>query len=111
MVVVLALLANLGAPGLAGFISELHALVGAVEAHGLVVLVASVGVVLTAAWNIRCLSLLTGARAGSSLALLSKSELAAALLLSGLIVWLGLVPDILLQRTTPSLTALVRALP
>jgi NADH-quinone oxidoreductase subunit M len=110
-VVVLALLANLGAPGLAGFISELHALVGAVEAHGLVVLLASVGVVLTAAWCIKCLSLLTATRTGPWLAPMSRSEQAAAILLSALIVCLGLVPDLLLERTTPSLTALVRGLP
>lgn len=44
--------ANLGLPGLAGFIGEFIALTGSYPAFGLWVLVAGVGLVITAAWHL-----------------------------------------------------------
>jgi NADH-quinone oxidoreductase subunit M len=44
--------ANLGLPGLAGFIGEFIALTGTYPAFGMWVLVASLGLVLTAAWHL-----------------------------------------------------------
>jgi NADH-quinone oxidoreductase subunit M len=44
--------ANLGLPGLAGFIGEFISLTGSYPAFGLWVLVAGVGMVITAAWHL-----------------------------------------------------------
>ncbi len=52
----LTLLASMGLPGLAGFISEFHALVGGFERWGLWVAAASVGIVVTAAYSLRTIN-------------------------------------------------------
>ena len=49
----LSMLASMGLPGLAGFISEFHALVGAWERWGLYVTFASIGILVTAAYSLR----------------------------------------------------------
>ena len=52
----LTLLASMGLPGLAGFVSEFHALVGGFDRWGLWVAMASVGIVVTAAYSLRAIN-------------------------------------------------------
>ena len=52
----LTLLASMGLPGLAGFVSEFHALVGGFDRWGLWVSMASVGIVVTAAYSLRAIN-------------------------------------------------------
>ncbi len=58
----IALLASMGLPGLAGFISEFHVILGAFENWGLYVAIASVGILVTAAYSLRTIGyMFTGA--------------------------------------------------
>lgn len=52
----LTLLASMGLPGLAGFVSEFHALVGGFDRWGPWVAMASVGIVVTAAYSLRAIN-------------------------------------------------------
>ncbi len=58
----IAMLASMGLPGLAGFISEFHVLLGAWERWGVYVAIASIGILVTAAYSLRTIgSMFTGA--------------------------------------------------
>ena len=52
----LTLLASMGLPGLAGFVSEFHALLGGFHRWGLWVALASIGIVVTAAYSLRAIN-------------------------------------------------------
>ena len=52
----LTLLASMGLPGLAGFVSEFHALLGGFERWGLWVALASVGIIITAAYSLKVIN-------------------------------------------------------
>ncbi|HNC50710.1 MAG TPA: NADH-quinone oxidoreductase subunit M [Accumulibacter sp.] len=115
--VVFALLASVGLPGSAGFVAELQVLLAAYGRWGSWLVLLSIGVLISAAYAlraIRCLS--TGAERGilapgagvMALADLTRSECAAAWLLSIATVGIGCYPSPLLHVMAASLVKLTR---
>ncbi len=104
---VLAFMAAVGLPGTAGFIAELHALIGGFQAWGWVVLLLSLGVMVSAAYAIRTLGrLFTGPVHPWMLRVpdLRPVELAAAGALCAGIVLLGVFPAGALALMAASVT-------
>jgi NADH-quinone oxidoreductase subunit M len=91
----LALLASMGLPGSAGFVAELHALLGGFQAFGWVMLILSLGILIGAAYTIRTTRcLFTGPVRPEMQGIpdLRPLELIAAGVLAAGILLLGLVP-------------------
>jgi NADH-quinone oxidoreductase subunit M len=91
----LALLAGMAIPGTAGFIAELHAIIGGFEAWGWSILLISVGMLITAAYSVRTIGrLFTGPVHGRMRDVqdLQPLELAAAGVLASGIILLGIAP-------------------
>jgi len=108
----LALLAAMGLPGTAGFVAELHTLVGGFERWGWWVLGLSLGVLVSAAYALRTLGrLFTGPVSPRmrDVADLRGIELAAAGLLSFGIIALGLYPAPALRMIDASVANLIAA--
>ncbi len=102
---VLAFVAAVGLPGTAGFIAELHALIGGFEAWGWVVVLLSLGVMISAAYAIRTVGrLFTGPVRPEMKDVqdLRPTELLAAGVLTAGIVLLGLFPAGALDLMTAS---------
>ena len=102
---VLAFVAAVGLPGTAGFIAELHALIGGFQAWGWVVVLLSLGVMISAAYAIRTVGLLfTGPVRPqmSEVQDLRPTELFAALVLSAGILLLGVFPAGVLELMSAS---------
>ena len=92
---VLALVAAIGIPGTAGFVAELHALIGGFERWGWYVLPLSLGIMISAAYAIRTIGrLFTGPVRSSMKEVedLRRYELFAAMTLTACIIGLGIVP-------------------
>ncbi len=105
----LALLAGLGIPGTAGFIAELHTIIGGFERWGWVVLLVSIGMLISAAYAIRTIGrLFTGpVRPGMrDVQDLRPVEMAAAGVLSLGILVLGIAPGELLAMMSASVAQL-----
>jgi NADH-quinone oxidoreductase subunit M len=101
----LAFVAAVGMPGTAGFIAELHAIVGGFERWGWVIVLVSVGVLVSAAYAVRTVGrLFTGPVRSEMLGVpdLRRGELVAAGALAAGIVALGLVPTPALQLVAAS---------
>jgi NADH-quinone oxidoreductase subunit M len=95
VLVSLALLGSMGLPGLAGFVSELHTLIGAFERYRYLSAIATVGVIITAYYSLRAIGKLFFGPTKAALANLPDlegRELVAAVPLGGLIVLLGIAP-------------------
>ena len=110
---VFALLAGVGLPGSAGFIAELHVLIGGFGRWGGWLVLLALGVLISAAYALRAIRRLsTGPErtegAGTAFADLTRVELAAASLLAVGIVFLGCYPMPLLNLIGASVVALVR---
>ena len=106
----LALLASMGLPGLAGFISEFHALVGAWERWGLYVAFASIGILVTAAYSLRTIGRMFMGPFNprwEGLQDLSPREYAAVLPLMALMIGLGLFPSYALTLMNATLGQMV----
>jgi NADH-quinone oxidoreductase subunit M len=91
----LAFIAAVGIPGTAGFIAELHALIGGFERWGWLVVMLSLGIMVSAAYAIRTIGrLFTGPVRSSMRDVedLRPSELLAATVLSVGIILLGMLP-------------------
>jgi NADH-quinone oxidoreductase subunit M len=104
---VLAFVAAVGLPGTAGFIAELHALIGGFQAWGWVVVLLSLGVMISAAYAIRTVGrLFTGPVRPqmSEVQDLRPTELFAALVLSAGILLLGVFPAGVLELMNASVT-------
>ena len=109
----LALLASMGLPGLAGFVAEFHALVGAFERWGPVAGVACIGVLITAAYALRTISRMFSGPLNPRLGELSDltaREMAAAVPLVAMIVALGLFPGAALQMVGQAAAPLLAGL-
>jgi NADH-quinone oxidoreductase subunit M len=108
---VLALTASIGLPGTAGFIAELHALVGGYARWGGWVLLLSVSVLIGAAYAFRTVGrLFTGPATASMQALpdLTRAEMAAAGLLAAGIVGIGFYPGPAVTLVGTSVARLAR---
>ena len=105
----LALLAGMGIPGTAGFIAELHAIVGGFQSWGWVVLLISVGMLISAAYGVRTIGrLFTGPVRPRmrDVADLRPAEMAAAGVLTAGIVGFGVAPGPLLGLMSASVARL-----
>lgn len=98
--ITLAFIAAVGMPGTAGFVAELHALVGGYERWGAWMVLLSLSVVISAAYAVRTVGrLFTGPVSSHMLSLpdLSRGEFAAAAVLTAGSVAIGVYPAPLLQ--------------
>ena len=108
---VLALTAAIGLPGTAGFIAELHVLVGGFERWGGWLVLLSLSLLISAAYAFRTVGrLFTGPVGESMRALpdLTRSEMAAAGVLSFGILAIGLYPAPALRLVGASVARLAR---
>ena len=115
--IVLTLLASVGLPGSAGFIAELHVLIGAYDRWGGWLAVLSIGVLISAAYALRSIRRLStgperpfgGAPAGvATFADLNRSETATAAALTAGIVVIGFYPAPLLALMASSVGRLAQ---
>jgi len=109
----LVLLASMGLPGLAQFVAEFQTLVGGFERWGMLVVIASLGILVTATFTLRIIGVLFGGTPDARWAGirdLDRRELAAAAPLAVLAVVLGVYPSFVLSltdETVRSMTSLV----
>jgi NADH-quinone oxidoreductase subunit M len=106
----LALLASMGLPGLGGFIGEFHALVGAFQRWGLWVAIASIGILVTAAYSLRTIGqMFTGQfnPRWADLKDMNGRELVTVLPLAVMMIGLGLFPSVALVIMDTTLTHMV----
>lgn len=104
---ILALLAAIGLPGTAGFIAELHTLIGGFERWGWVVALLALGVMISAAYAIRTIGhLFTGPvrQRMHKVSDLRRVELFAASVLTLGIILLGVFPSMALDLSTATIT-------
>ncbi len=115
--IVFALLASVGLPGSAGFIAELHVLIGAYARWGGWLVLLSLAVLISAAYALRAIRCLstgperafgTAAPGVAAFADLSRLEVAAAALLAGGSVLIGVYPPPLLRLLGASVAKLAR---
>ena len=95
MFITLALLAGMGMPGLAGFVAELHVLIGGFQQWGWLMLLASLGVLISAAYAMRTIGGLFAGPPRPELADLPDlqwRELLAVLPLAAGLLILGILP-------------------
>ena len=114
--VTLALLAGMGMPGLFGFVAELHILIGGFERWGWLMLLASLGVLVSAAYAVRTLGQLFAGPPRPELAKLQDLQprewVAVVPLAAGLLV-LGLKPApviALMSATVANVSAILTKL-
>ena len=108
----LSLLATMGLPGLAGFISEFHTIVGAFERWGLFVIFASVGILFAAAYALRTIERLFLGQFNprwSGLKDMNTREMVAVAPLALLMVALGVYPALALGLMDDTVAQLARA--
>ncbi|MDQ3708742.1 MAG: NADH-quinone oxidoreductase subunit M [Actinomycetota bacterium] len=106
---VLGLLASMGLPGLAQFVSEFQTLIGAFERWGLFVLFASLGILVTATFTLRVIAaMFTGELDArwKGMSDLGGRELAATVPLAILTVVLGVFPGLALSLTDATVRAM-----
>ncbi|MDP3540699.1 MAG: NADH-quinone oxidoreductase subunit M [Azonexus sp.] len=97
-----ALLAAIGLPGSAGFIAELHVLVGGYGHWGVWIMIACLGMLVGAAYGLRVIGRLCLKGPSMTLADMTRTEAAAAGILSLSIVVLGIWPAPLLSLVAGS---------
>jgi len=103
----LALLASMGLPGLAQFVSELQVLIGAFQRWGMWILIAGAGILVTAAYTLRTIGKMFMGPLNPKWATLQDirgRELVAVVPLAVLMLILGLFPSIALGMMTATLT-------
>jgi NADH-quinone oxidoreductase subunit M len=103
----LAFVAAVGLPGTVGFIAELNTLIGGFERWGWVVVLLSLGIMVSAAYAIRTVGrLFTGPVRAEMRAIpdLRRGELLAASVLCGGIILLGIFPAPLLELMAASIS-------
>ncbi len=106
---ILAFISAIGIPGTAGFIAELHILIGGFQQWGWLVVALSLGIMISAAYAIRTIGrLFTGPSRENmkNVSDLRDSEMLAAGLLAAGTIALGVFPAFLLQYITPTVTRL-----
>lgn len=103
-----ALLAALGLPGSAGFIAELHALIGGFARWSGWVLLLGIAMLIGAAYSLRVIGRLCLKGEPMQLADMTRTEMSAAGILAFAIVGLGLWPAPLLELVAGSVGQLAR---
>jgi NADH-quinone oxidoreductase subunit M len=103
-----AFLAAIGLPGSAGFIGEVHALVGGFGRWGGWMLIICLGMLIGAAYSLRVVSRLCLHGPTMALADMKRTEMAAAALLAICIVFLGVWPAPLLGLVAGSVHVVAR---
>jgi len=106
----MAFLASMSLPGLAGFISEIHALVGSFQRWGLWVIVATLGILITAAYSLRAIGKMFMGQFDtrwSHLPDLTVRELVAVVPLTILMLVIGVYPGPLLRLMNATLARIV----
>ena len=104
------MLASMGLPGLAGFISEFHVLLGGYQSFGLYIAIASIGILVTAAYTLNVVGLLFTGQVNPKWSVIpdiGSRELAAALPLAALTVAIGIFPGPALKLVNATITQLV----
>lgn len=104
---VLAFVAAIGIPGTAGFIAELHALIGGFQIWGWYILPLSLGIMVSAAYALRTVGrLFTGPVRSSMRDVedLRPNELFASLVLAAGIIVLGVLPSTVLNLMSASVS-------
>ncbi|PKO94700.1 MAG: oxidoreductase [Betaproteobacteria bacterium HGW-Betaproteobacteria-10] len=103
-----ALLAAIGLPGSAGFIAELHALVGGFSRWGGWILIIFLSMLIAAAYSLRVIGRLCLPGPGMHLSDMTRTESAAAGILALSIVTLGVWPTPLLNLVASSVKQVAR---
>jgi len=106
----MAFLASMSLPGLAGFISEIHALVGSFQRWGLWVIIATLGILITAAYSLRAIGKMFMGQFNmrwAHLQDLNARELVAVAPLAILMLVIGVYPGPMLRLMNATLTRLV----
>ena len=110
--IIIAFIAGVGLPGTAGFVAELHVLIGGFKYWGWVILVLTFGIIVTAAYSIRTIKrLFTGSERQrmSDIEDLKPVEFfAASVLIAGIIIF-GLYPAPILDLITPTIENFVKS--
>jgi len=109
----IALLASMGLPGLAGFISEFHVILGAFERWGLYVILASIGILITAAYSLRTIgNMFTGTLdpRWNHLQDIGGRPLLVALVLVFLIIAIGIFPSPALNLVNATASEMIEVL-
>ena len=110
--IIFAFIAGVGLPGTAGFVAELHVMIGGFQHWGwIVVVVLSFGVIISATYSIRTINrLFTGAAKSSMNDIndLRPTEVIAATVLMVGVLTLGLYPTIVLDLITPTVSEFIQ---
>lgn len=109
----LAFVAAVGMPGTAGFIAELHVLIGSYDKWGWIAVLLSIGVLISAAYAIRTIGrLFTGPVRPNmeGIADLKLSESAAAAVLTASTLLIGVFPSYTLNIVSASVARLARVI-
>ena len=110
----LGLLASMGLPGLAQFVAEFQILVGAFERWGLLVVIASLGILVTATFTLRVIGALFSGTLDprwTAIGDLRRRELVAAVPLAVLTVVLGVYPSLALSLSYETIRAMTSLVP
>jgi NADH-quinone oxidoreductase subunit M len=110
---VLAFMATVALPGTAGFIAELHVLIGGYERWGMLVIILSIGVLISAAYSVRTVGrLFTGPvrKEMKEVEDLRPSEMLGASILTGGVILIGLFPAPILAVIHESVAGLSQTL-
>jgi NADH-quinone oxidoreductase subunit M len=103
----LTLLAAMGLPGSVGFVAELHAIIGGFQQWGGLMVFFSLGILISAAYAIRTISLLFTGPVKPQMQqiedLRSPELLAAGILVAGIVLF-GLLPATLIDLSSATIT-------
>ncbi len=108
----LLLLASMGLPGLAQFVSEFHVLIGGFERWGVLVLIAVVGILISASYSLRTIGqMVMGPLDARWVALsdLVPREMVVVVSLTAVTIILGVLPGIMLTLVSPTMAELTSA--
>lgn len=102
---IFAFIAGVGLPGTAGFVAELHVMIGSFQHWGWIMVVLSLGIIVSATYSVRTIKRLFTGPAKESMKdiedLRPTEVLAAAVLMVGVLV-LGLYPSLVLDLISPA---------
>ncbi len=111
--IIIAFIAGIGLPGTAGFVAELHVMIGGFERWGWLMLLLSFGVLVTAAYGVRTISRLFTGPAKEQMQdvpdLRSSEVFAASILVLG-IIFFGFYPSPILNLISPSVDVFMRVI-